>query len=320
MTRGRLGLIVLATLAAFSWGCSSNPTTGRSQMTLLSKEREIALGEGAKAELASEYGGAVADAQLQAYVARIGHALAAVTESDNPSLPWEFTLLDSDVINAFALPGGKVFMSRGLAARMTNEAQLAAVLGHEVGHVTARHSNERISHAMLVQGLVVGAAVGAAQSDEKWLQSAVPVVVGFGGQGYLLKFNRDQELEADALGVRYMVRNGYNPLGARQVQEILQAAAGEGSRPPEFFSTHPYPERRIEQINRLLRGEYAYTQDRPDQYQLHEDRFQREFKSRLASLPPAAAPARAFASLASAGFDPMDAGSWCAHCRSGAGR
>jgi len=316
MTRKQFGLVVLAVLTAFGWGCSTNPTTGRSQMALLSRDREIALGEGAKSELTSEYGGAVADAQLQAYVARIGHALAATTESDSPSLPWEFTLLDSDVINAFALPGGKVFMSRGLAARMTNEAQLAAVLGHEVGHVTARHSNERISQAMLVQGLVVGAAVGAAQSDEKWLQSAVPVVVGFGGQGYLLKFNRDQELEADALGVRYMVRNGYNPLGALQVQEILGAAAGEGSRPPEFFSTHPYPERRIEQINRLLRGEYAYTQDRPDEFKLHEERFQREFKSRLASLPRAMNGGGALAMLGAAALDPHDPGSWCAHCAS----
>ncbi len=314
MTRGRLGLIVLVALAAFSWGCSSNPTTGRSQMALLSRDREIALGEGAKDQLTAEYGGEVADAQLQVYVARIGRALAATTEADNPSLPWEFTLLDSDVINAFALPGGKVFMSRGLAARMTNEAQLAAVLGHEVGHVTARHSNERISQAMLVQGLVVGAALGASQSDEKWLQSAVPVVVGFGGQGYLLKFSRDQELEADALGVRYMVRNGYNPLGAKQVQEILRAAAGEGSRPPEFFSTHPYPERRIEQIDRLLRGEYAYTQDRPGEFQLHEDRFHREFKARLAALPPPSSTRTALAMLAAGGFDPHDPGSWCAHC------
>ena len=316
MTRGWLGLIVLAALTVFVWGCSTNPTTGRSQMALLSRDREIALGEGAKAELASEYGGAVADAQLQAYVARIGHALAATTESDNPSLPWEFTLLDSDVINAFALPGGKVFISRGLAARMTNEAQLAAVLGHEVGHVTARHSNERISLGRLVQGLVVGAAVGAAQSDEKWLQTAVPVIVGFGGQGYLLKFSRDQELEADALGVRYMVRNGYNPLGARQVQEILAAAAGEGGRPPEFFSTHPYAERRIEQIDKLLRGEYAYTQDRPDEFRLHEYRFQREFKSRLAVLPRPPDSGRALAMLGSAIFDPIEPGSWCAHCSS----
>lgn len=262
--------------------CSVNPTTGRSQFNMLSMDQEIAMGEEAKSSLTTEYGGTVESAQLNEYVARIGRALAAQTEADYPSLPWEFTLLDSDVINAFALPGGKVFMSRGLAEKLTTEAELAAVLGHEVGHVTARHSGQRVSQSMVVNGLIIGAGVAASQSDSDVAKIGVPLLVGAGGQGYLLKFNRSQELEADALGVRYMVKVGYDPLGARMVQEVLAREGGKGSQ-PEFLSTHPYPESRIEQINQMLKGEYAYTQNNPD-YKLFPERYQAEFLDPVAKL------------------------------------
>lgn len=273
--------ILLAALAIT--GCSVNPTTGRSQFNVLSMDEEVAMGEEAKSQLTDEYGGKVQNAALQAYVTRIGQALSQQTEADYPSLPWEFTLLDSDVINAFALPGGKVFMSRGLAEKLTTEAELAAVLGHEVGHVTARHSGQRVSQSLIVAGVVTAAGAAASGSDSDVVKAGVPLLVGAGGQGYILKFGRSQELEADALGVRYMVKLGYDPLGARMVQEVLQREAGAGGA-PEFLSTHPYPESRIAQIDDLLKGEYAYTQNNPD-FKLFKERYQGEFLSKLAAVP-----------------------------------
>jgi predicted Zn-dependent protease len=120
------------------------PRDGERQFIALSRSQEIAMGTEAQPQLTEQYGGEVADQIATGYVTEVGQAMAALTEGDYPSLPWEFTLLDSDVINAFALPGGKVFLSRGLAARMRDEAQMAGVIGHEIGHVTARHINDRV--------------------------------------------------------------------------------------------------------------------------------------------------------------------------------
>jgi predicted Zn-dependent protease len=231
--------------------------------------------------------------------------MANYTEADYPDLPWEFTLLDSDVINAFALPGGKVFMSRGLAERLDNEAQLAGVLGHEIGHVTARHGNERISQQLLVAGIAVGATVAAGQSDSDAVKYGVPIAVGVGGQGYLLKFGRGQELEADRLGMRYMSYAGYDPYGQLQVMQVL-AEASQGPRQPELLSTHPHPESRIQQIQDLLATEYAHTQNNPA-FELKRDRYHNLFLSRLAELPPATQGDKGTFSLASAS-------SWCALC------
>jgi len=293
---------LLAPLFALAPGCSTNPATGRSQLNLMSREEEIALGAEAMPELIQQYGGEIGSAQLRSYVTDIGATMAAYTEAENPSLPWEFTLLDSDVINAFALPGGKVFMSRGLAERLDNEAQLAGVLGHEIGHVTARHANERISRQLLISGIAVGAVVAAGQSDNDAVKYGVPVAVGVGGQGYLLKFGRSQELEADQLGMRYMSRAGYDPMGQMQVMQVL-AEASQGPRQPELLSTHPHPESRIEQIQNLLATEYAYTQNNPA-FELKTERYQNLFLSRLAALPPPE----------HSGFALASAASWCALC------
>ncbi len=278
-------LLVLSA-AVMLTACSTNPTTGRLQYNALTTEQEIALGSEAAPELTQEYGGEVQDAQLRGYIAQVGQRMVPYTEGDAPSLPWEFVLLDSDVINAFALPGGKVFMSRGLAERMTNEAQLASVLGHEIGHVTARHVNDRIAQTTVVQGvLTVGIGLLGTASDSGMMNAAIEQIVGAGGQGYLLKFNRDQEHEADELGVRYMVAAGYDPMGAVQLQQLLRDAS-EGSRPPEILSTHPLPESRIRNLRDDIERNYPFAVNNPE-YQLHEQRFQEMFLSRLATLPPA---------------------------------
>lgn len=300
----RAGFASLATLGLIggSVGCSVNPATGERQLNTMSLDQEIALGTDAMPTLVEEYGGAVDDPVLTRYVNEIGAELATYTEAENPDLPWEFTLLDSEVINAFALPGGKVFISRGLMQEMTNEAQLAGVLGHEIGHVTARHVSSRISEQMLVAGL--GAViVGTAEEDN---QRIVGLIVGVGGNGFLLSFGREDELQADNLGMRYMSRAGYDPAGQLQVMHILDQAQQEagGGSPPELLSTHPLPKTRIERIQKKLRGQYAYTQNSPE-YSLHEERFQQIAAPRLAARRGVVPADAMFASAAS----------WCAHCR-----
>ncbi|MEO0482877.1 MAG: M48 family metalloprotease [Planctomycetota bacterium] len=326
-----LALIAALCVTLLAVGCTTNDATGRSQLLAFDRGEEVAIGEEAMPQLIAEYGGEVPDASLRTYVADVGYSMVPFTESDNPSLPWEFTLLDSDVINAFALPGGKVFMSRGLAEAMTNEAQLAGVLGHEIGHVTARHTSERVGHSMGVQVLagIVGAVAG--YSSSQIVAQAVPEIVGAGGQGYLLKYGRDQELEADRLGMRYMVRAGYDPIGLKQTMEILAAAAGAGGQ-PEFLSTHPHPESRVKQANKIIARDYAETQNNPE-YGTFESRFRDRFLSVVATLPPARhGPARSgpngrmpIAAYALAAHQPHqhydgpvdfnDPSSWCAFCR-----
>jgi len=270
-------------------GCTTNAATGESRLMLgyMSRSQQIALGADAMPQLTQQYGGVVPSAEITAYVRGIGERLAQETEADNPSLPWEFTLLDSPVINAFALPGGKVFMSRGLAEKMTNEAQLAGVLGHEIGHVTAEHVAERIQTSTGTSLLAQVLSAAAGMGDSAALQQLTDVVVGYGGQGYLLKFGRSQELEADKLGMRYMTQSGYDPAGQRQVMEIL-AAESKGSRPPEILSTHPLPASRIAKIDSLLSKEYAGITGTPA-VGFYRDRFKSRFLGPIGLLPPATA-------------------------------
>lgn len=256
-------------------GCTTNAATGRRQFNSLSREQEIELGSSAAPELAAEYGGADPDPSLQAYVRRVGMSMVPFVEGDYAKLPWEFTLLESDVINAFALPGGKVFITRGLAVKLKDEAELAGVLGHEIGHVTAEHADKRITSQMGVGLLGIGIGVATKNEDNDFLRVGAPLLVGVGGQGFLLKFGRDEELEADKLGMRYMNRAGYDPAGQLDVMRVLAAASGD-SRQLEILSTHPLPETRIRAIENKLRGQYKDTKG-----ERFESRYRTEFLSKL---------------------------------------
>lgn len=310
--RRLLSLFAAAPLAAAPamTGCETNPATGRSQFIALSREQEVAIGAESAPQMLQEYGGEVRSTTVQAYVRQVGQSLAAETEADYPSLPWEFFMLDSQVINAFALPGGKVFISRGLAEKMTNEAQMAFVLGHEVGHVTARHINDRMVEQMKVQ---IGAGVLAAllgQGEAGLVQQAGLALVDLGGQGYLLRFNREQELQADALGMRYMVESGYDPVGALQAMQILDREGGARGG-PEFLQTHPYPDTRIARIQERLDGEYAQAAGSP-RLELHAERFQQQALRPLSQLPPSSARAPGEPERIAL----ADPATWCAVCRS----
>jgi len=273
---------VLLTLAVLLAGlsqiaCTVNPATGKRSFTLLSWDDEKALGLSAAPQFTEQFGGEFSDANAQAYVDRIGERLVAQIEPGVPDLDWQFTLLDSDVINAFALPGGKVFLTRGLALKLTNEAEMAGVLGHEVGHVTARHANQRISAQRGFNvALGVGAiGVAAADSDSDVRKYGQVLVPGFavGGNLLLLKYGRDEESEADMLGMRYMHKAGYNPAAQRRVMEVLLEAGAGSARQIEWLATHPYPETRIERIDRLLAELYA---DAPNDPSLRDNQSEYE--------------------------------------------
>jgi len=281
--------------------CSTNPATGRNQFNAISPEQEIALGVQSMPAVVQQYGGKYADADVQAYTAEVGMKLAKLTEGENPSLPWEFTMLDSDVINAFALPGGKVFFSRGLASQLDNEAQFAGVLGHEVGHVTARHINDQVWREQVAS---VGGQVASSLLESKAGLGGqlAPTLIQFAGNTVLLQYSRPQETEADSLGMRYMAKAGYDPAALLGVMEVLSKAMGE-KRGSEFFATHPYPDTRIANINEQLKSTYNANLG---QKTLNADVYQRRMLTKLRGSTK-----RTDASFGGLG-DPI---LWCSHCQ-----
>jgi predicted Zn-dependent protease len=244
-----LGGLMLVLLS--STGCAVNPATGQRQLSLMSEAQEIQMGRDADPEIVAAMG-LYPDESLQAYVQNLGTQLAAVSE--RPNLPWTFRVLDDPLINAFALPGGFIYVTRGIMAYLDSEAELVGVLGHEIGHVTARHSVSRISRAQLAQlGLGVGMILAPELQQFEGLASA--------SMGLLfLKFGRDDERQSDDLGVRYMSRLGYDPAQLSGVMGMLSSvtSAEDGARGPEWLSTHPNPENREEAIlERAARTEVA---------------------------------------------------------------
>lgn len=249
-------------------GCVTNAATGKSQLNLLSRDEEIALGAQEGAKMTQAYGGAITDPELAGYIDRVARSMLPYVEGDYGDLPWEFTFIDSDEINAFALPGGKVFFTRGLAERLRSEAAMAGVLGHEIGHVTAEHADKHISQALIANGVVVG---GSALLGGEGLGAQIAVQALQTSTGlFALKFSRSDELEADRLGMRYMRKAGYDPRGLREVMELFLEMSAAG-RQPEFLSTHPDPQRRLDQIDERTdhMGETSLG--------LYEERFEREF-------------------------------------------
>jgi len=222
-------------------GCATNPATGNKQVMLISEQQEIAMGQKEDQNVVKSMG-LYEDDALQEYVEDLGMLLAR--SSERPQLPWSFKVVDDPLVNAFALPGGYIYITRGILAHMGSEAQLVSVLGHEIGHVTARHSANQISKAQLAN---IGLGVGMAVAPE--LGAAGSLLQA--GTGLLfLKFSRDDERQADDLGMRYAARNNYDLLEATAMHESLKrvsTASGRGGA-PGWASTHPEPDNRIGRI------------------------------------------------------------------------
>ncbi|MEY8019617.1 M48 family metalloprotease [Muriicola sp. SD30] len=238
-----IGLAIVA--FAMVQRCSNkekNPYTGRVQNINMTAEQEIAIGLQSTPQIAQQYGGLYGDDRMQAYVDAVGDKLVRNSIARETPYEYEFHLLaDNKTINAFALPGGQIFITYALFSQL-NEAQLAGVLGHEIGHVIGRHSAERIAESNFWKTVSMGAQVGADAGN----------IVGSIGQNTLLKNGRGDELESDDLGVLFMIRSGYEPEEMIRVMEILKGAAGP-NRAPEFQSTHPDPDNRIAKIKESIR-------------------------------------------------------------------
>ena len=220
-----------------------NPYTGRKQTISMTPDKEIEIGLASAPQMAQQHGGLYPNQSYQALVDNVGNKLINNSIARETPYKYEFHLLaDPNTINAFALPGGQIFITYALFSKLQNEDQLAGVLGHEVGHVLGKHSAERIAESEYWQGLTTAGSVGA----------DVGGLIGGIGQKTLLTNGRDDELESDDLGVRFMLRAGYNPEEMIGVMQILKSAAGP-NRKPEFQSTHPDPDNRIEKIRESIR-------------------------------------------------------------------
>jgi len=245
---GGLGVRVLMGLALVVFSIISylgsqefNPVTGENQFVSLTVQQEIALGLQAAPEMIREFGGLYNDQSVQNDIDAIGERLLNSSVANNNSWRFEFHVLaDSTTINAFALPGGQVFITVALLSRLDTEDQVAGILAHEIVHVLARHSAQRIAKSNLTNGIV--GAVGVASGDASAAQTAAMI-----GQLVNMQYGRDDELESDGIGVCLMIDAGYDPQGMVAVMEVL-AEASSGNRQPEFFSTHPNPENRIQAI------------------------------------------------------------------------
>lgn len=249
----RLAIAVLFALFGLFSYCSTtveNPITGEQQRVQLSPQQEVELGLQARQEMAAEYGGLYPDQSLQEYVDRVGAQVVEGSIATQAPYPFEFHLLrDPQTLNAFALPGGQIFITAGLMSQLSSEAQLAAVLGHEVGHVVGRHGAEHLAKQQLGQALVTAVGVAASDGSDGGRQAAI--LAQAVNQMVSLRYGREDELESDRLGFQFMTEAGYNPEGAVELMQILGAAGG-GSRSPEFFSTHPNPTNRVERLESLI--------------------------------------------------------------------
>jgi beta-barrel assembly-enhancing protease len=237
-----IGIIVaLFALGSYFFRSSENPITGETQRIAMTAEQEIALGKRSAPEMAAQLGGLSRNEQAARVVKAVGDRLVARSVAAKSPYQYSFHVLgDPRTVNAFALPGGPIFITEGLLRLLKTEAEVAAVLGHEIGHVVARHSAERLAKQQLTQGLITAVLLGSGDYTTAQLAQMVGGMIN-------MKYGREDELESDALGVRIVAEAGYDPRAMLRVMEVLDKASG-GSRQPEFFSTHPNPGNRQEHI------------------------------------------------------------------------
>ncbi len=254
-----LRLVMAAVIGAVAIGSyllqsSTNPITGEKQRVAMTTQEEIALGLQARPEMIARYGGLDPDPRAQSEVKTVGlellNALETELRKQGRSIPYTFNfhlLEDPRTVNAFALPGGQVFITGALYRKLGGRAELAGVIGHEIGHVLSRHSAQQLAKRQLTQGLAGAAGVAGGSYDSARMAQMVGEMVN-------MKFGRDDELESDRWGVRLMGGAGYDPRAMIGVMRVLESAGGAG--PPEFLSTHPKPANRVQYIEDVIAEVY----------------------------------------------------------------
>ncbi|WP_299593930.1 M48 family metalloprotease [uncultured Microbulbifer sp.] len=239
-----LAAAVAASVTAGIAGCAVNPVTGKKELSLMSQSQEVALGQQQYPQAQQTQGGEyLIDPALQTYVSRVGQKLAKV--SDQPSLPYEFVVLNNSTPNAWALPGGKIAINRGLLVLLEDEAELAAVLGHEIVHAAARHSAAAMSQQQI---LGAGIAILGATTKETAYGDLISLGSQFGGSAYIAKYGRDNELESDQYGMKYMAAAGYDPYGAVRLQEkfVELSKGSQAGGLDALFASHPPSQSRVD--------------------------------------------------------------------------
>lgn len=247
-------VVVAFSLISYFGSKTFNPVTQEDQYISITPEQEIALGLQAEPQMIQEFGGLDASQEAQTFLDQVCVRLIQNSDAQETGWPFECHLLaDDQTINAFALPGGPLFITAALYNEIETEGQLAGVMAHEIGHVVARHSAQQMAQTQLTQGLT-GAFVIAAYDPENPNSQYTAQMAILVGQLITMKYGRDDELQSDRLGVRFMGQAGYDPHALIGVMQILAEVSQGG--PPEFFSTHPNPENRIERIQEAIAEEF----------------------------------------------------------------
>jgi predicted Zn-dependent protease len=266
-TLTRRQFLYLSSMSAAGWlvACATNPVTGESQFMLVSEQQEIDLDKKYSPHQFSTDYGAVQDSKLNAYVSQTGRRLAGL--SHRPQMPYSFRVVNANYVNAYAFPGGSIAITRGIMLKMRNEGELAALLGHELGHVNARHTAEIQSKAQ-VAGLL---SAGLAYVGQKGGYGQLAAQLGMLGSGALLaRYSRDNERQADNLGMEYMVKGGYGPDGMVGLMDILnQMSKGKHSYADLLFATHPMSSERYSSAVNTARSTYAAAKRQP----LYSERY-----------------------------------------------
>ncbi|MBN8559673.1 M48 family metalloprotease [Leptolyngbya boryana CZ1] len=265
-----LGLIfAIGGLFSYYGNTSQNPVTGENQRVQLTPRQEIVLGLQSRQQMAARHGGLFPDQGLQTYMDEVGQRIVQRSNASKSPYTYEFHLLrDPKIVNAFALPGGQVFITAALLGQMKSEAQLAAVFGHEIGHVVGRHGAEHLAKQQLGSALVT--AVGVAASGGQDGGQGAAAIAQATNQLVNLRYGRNDESESDRLGLKFMLDAGYDPRGILEVMQILAKSAGSG-RQPEFLSSHPDPGNRLQALKAAIQKQFP--QGLPRDLEDGRDRF-----------------------------------------------
>ena len=270
LTRRDFLWLATVSTAGVVTGCATNPVTGQRQLMLMSESGEISVDQqNSPHQFSSDYG-AAQDQALNKYVAQVGSALSGV--SHRPNMPYTFRAVNATYVNAYAFPGGSIAATRGILLELKNEAELAGLLGHEIGHVSARHTAERMSKGMILSGILTGAVIYSDSRGGDWTD-----VVNIGGQfaagALLAHYSRDDERQADALGMEYMAKAGYNPEGMVGLMEVLVGLSDHKPSAIEMmFATHPMSDERLQTARDKTSVDYQAMASLP----FYEERYMDE--------------------------------------------